>query len=79
MPKKVITKIGEVVRSLREEKKISKRNLASLLGKSIEEISLVEDDFQSLTLYETEKLCHVFGITLNEFISRVQKNNFFND
>ncbi len=65
-------RVGMVIRSIREANRDPQVKVASLLGKDQSQISRIERGLEDIRFGEINKLCHYFGISMVDFVARVE-------
>ena len=65
--------IGPSIKHLREQKKIKQKDLAEWLGVSRQAVSMWEAGKREVKVTTMHKIAHVFGVSLDEFITIHQK------
>jgi|SRR5690625_3074664 len=61
--------IGERIRILREEKKLSARKLADMANLDPSQISKIEQGISKPSIDALNRICNAFGISMSEFFS----------
>jgi transcriptional regulator with XRE-family HTH domain len=65
----ILKKLGERIRQLRHEAKISQEKLAELSGLDRTYINGVENGRRNISIINIEKIASAFGITLKNFFN----------
>ena len=66
--------VGEKIKSLREEKGLSREELARQTGIGIEQIERIENDIDLPSLAPLIKIARVLGVRLGTFLDEQQEN-----
>ena len=65
------TRIGELIKQIRKNNKITLEDLAGSTGLSVSYLSTIERGITSPTIINLQKICQELGVTLSDLISTV--------
>lgn len=70
--------VGNLIKTLRKEHKMTMVNFSKLIGVSQPTLSRLESGSQEVTLSLLMNICNVFNITMSEFLKTIEgKNNSY--
>lgn len=71
------TRIGELIKQIRKNNKITLKDLAAATGLSISYLSMLERGLNSPTIANLQKICQALNITFTDLLRDIDDNKIF--